>query len=196
MWQMNSYNKKYISKFYEKSNLILLSTKNLLQEQFNKKLSHKYIESFCILNIIKKQTYFLALSVIYQIHDIFHVFYLELYKCWEDDSTISELLLSELAENVEKYEIEEILNCWRCKEKLWYKIRWKNYSSEYDEWISKHDMTDAEKLCKKYNAEESLLKCSWKLKEKEKSAQWLCNIQSTSVKFICYHHITINKILF
>jgi len=52
--QVKIYNQKYISKTFNKSDLILLSMKNLKQKYFFKKLSHKFAESFCITKSIKK----------------------------------------------------------------------------------------------------------------------------------------------
>ena len=59
--------------------LILLSIKNFKQKRSNKKLSHKFVESFKMKNKIEKQTYRLTLSNIYRIYNIFHVLFLKLY---------------------------------------------------------------------------------------------------------------------
>jgi len=57
----------------------MLSTRNLKQKRFSKKMSHKYVESFRIKNKIKTQTYRLILLNIYRIHNTFHVLLLKLY---------------------------------------------------------------------------------------------------------------------
>ena len=44
--QIKYYNVNYKSKKYVVNDLILLSTKNFKQKRFNKKLSHKFVESF------------------------------------------------------------------------------------------------------------------------------------------------------
>ena len=63
--QTKIYNKKHKSKTYNKENLVLLSTKNLSQKCFHKKLLHKFIESFQVHNIVKnKHTVFIYLSFI------------------------------------------------------------------------------------------------------------------------------------
>jgi len=77
--QIKTYNQKHKSKTFNKSNLILLSMKNLKQKQSHKKLSHKFADSFCIADIIEKQIYYLYLFIIYRIHNVFYVFYFELY---------------------------------------------------------------------------------------------------------------------
>jgi len=130
--QIKIYNQKHISKTFNKNNLVLLSMKNLKQKCSSKKLSHKFAESFHINKSIKKQTYCLYLSIIYWIHNAFHVSYLELYRHKENNSETLYFFASELIDEKEKYEVKEILEkqCW--KSKLWYKIRWKNYFIEYD----------------------------------------------------------------
>ncbi len=55
--QIKVYNKKHYLKTYKKEDLVLLLIKNLSQKHLHKKLSHKFVESFYICDIIKKQTY-------------------------------------------------------------------------------------------------------------------------------------------
>jgi len=57
----------------------MLSTRNLKQKRFSKKMSHKYIKSFKIKNKIKTQIYRFILLNIYRIHNTFYVLFLELY---------------------------------------------------------------------------------------------------------------------
>ena len=57
----------------------MLTIKNLKQKRLNKKLFHKFINLFRIINKIKTQTYYLLLSIIYRIHNIFYVFLLKSY---------------------------------------------------------------------------------------------------------------------
>ncbi len=83
--------------------------KNLNQKCSFKKLSHKFVESFCIDKSIKKQVYHLHLSVIYQIHNIFHVSYLKPYRHKEDNSETSYFLTSELIDEKKEYEVKKIL---------------------------------------------------------------------------------------
>jgi len=63
--QAKYYNEKHRSKSFVVEELIMLSTKNLKQKRFSKKMSHKYVESFRIKNKSKTQTYRLILLNIY-----------------------------------------------------------------------------------------------------------------------------------
>ena len=130
---------------------MLLLMKNLSQKHSHKKLSHKFAESFHICDIIDQQVYCLSLSISYQIHNIFHVSYLKLYSWHLNNETVSELSSSDLIDKTEKYEIEEILRWQKKKKKLWYKIWWKSYSSEYNQWVKKQDMTEMQYLWQCYD---------------------------------------------
>ena len=72
-------------------------------------MSHKFIDSFKVEDLIEKQVYQLFLLTIYCIHNVFHVFYLKLYMCHDSDTSVLSLQPSELINNEEKYKIEEIL---------------------------------------------------------------------------------------
>jgi len=109
MLQVKTYNQKHKSKTFNKNNLVLLFMKNLKQKCSSKKLLHKFAESFCITESIKKQVYHLHLFIIYRIHNVFHVFYLELYNQQNNNSVMLMLLSSELIDNDKKYEIKKII---------------------------------------------------------------------------------------
>ncbi len=53
--------------------------------------------------------YHLYQSVIYQIHNVFHVSYLKSYRHKEDNSKTLYFLTSELIDERKKYEVKEIL---------------------------------------------------------------------------------------
>ena len=57
----------------------MLIIKNLKQKRSNKKLFHKFISFFRIVDKIKTQIYRLLLSIIYRIYNIFYIFLLKLY---------------------------------------------------------------------------------------------------------------------
>jgi len=92
--------------------------KNLSQKRSNKKLSHKFAESFCIQDIVKKQAYRLHLLTHYRIHNVFHVSYLKSYNQRLNDQTTLKLLSSELINKSKEYEVEEILEKQRKKDEL------------------------------------------------------------------------------
>ncbi len=124
----------------------MLSAKNLKQKKSSKKLSNKMIELFRIQEFIDKQTYHLDLSVIYRVHSVFHVFLLESYNRRLNDDSILNYFILELIDDEQEWKIEKILQKWKRKRILYYKIQWKEYFIEYDQWISSEDMKDVSKL--------------------------------------------------
>ncbi len=125
--------------------------KNLSQKCSSKKLSHKFAESFHIQDIVEKQAYCLYLPTHYWIHNVFHVSYLKLYN-WRLDDEITQVLPSlKLINEKEEYKVEKILEKQCRKGELWYKVKWIDYSSEYDQWISEQDLDDASELCEMYD---------------------------------------------
>jgi len=107
--QVKAYNQRHKSRTYNKGDLVLLSMKNLSQKRPNKKLSHKFAESFCIQDIVEKQAYRLYLSTHYWIHNVFHVSYLELYNWCLNNEIMQVLPSSKLINEKEEYKVEKVL---------------------------------------------------------------------------------------
>ena len=61
------------------NDLIILMIKNLKQKRPNKKLFHKFMSFFRIVDKVRAQVYRLLLSIIYRIYNIFHIFLLKPY---------------------------------------------------------------------------------------------------------------------
>ena len=124
----------------------MLSAKNLKQKKLSKKLSNKMIEFFRRQELIDKQMYHLDLSIIYKIHSVFHVSLLKLYNHRLNDDSILNYFILKLIDDEQEWKIEKILQKWKRKKILYYKIQWKEYFIEYDQWISSEDMSDVSKL--------------------------------------------------
>ena len=89
----------------------MLIIKNLKQKRLSKKLFHKFVNFFRIVNKIKTQTYRLLLSIIYRIYNIFYIFLLKFYHNRDcDDASKSFMQIFELIDNNELWEIEKIIN--------------------------------------------------------------------------------------
>ena len=80
---------------------MILSTKNLKQKRSNKKLSNKAIDLFIIRNVVDKQAYRLALSLIYRIYNVFYISLLELYRR-RDNNTILTYIVAKLIDDKEE----------------------------------------------------------------------------------------------
>jgi len=83
--------------------------KNIYSICFNKKLNYKYHDLYCVLNIIEKQVYCLEfMKIIEKIHFVFYVLSLKFYH--NEVFNITSSVLSLKVNDIEKYEIEAVLN--------------------------------------------------------------------------------------
>ncbi len=163
--QVKYFDKNHVQKSYNVNNLMLLFIKNLKQCRLSKKLLHKFIESFQIVNLINKQAYWLALPVYYRIHNVFYVSYLKFHKCCLNNNSLSELPFLNLINDEKKYKIEDILSKkWR-REQLQYEVKWIEYLTEYNEWLWVKHIKSVKVLQQEYNARaEKKQKHKWDLR--------------------------------
>ena len=129
----------------------MLLIKNLKQKKFNKKLFHKFVESFRVVEFVNKQIYHLIFSNIYRVHSIFHVSLLKSYKQRDCDSAESFLSTSKLIEDNLKYKMKEILDRKTKNDKMYYKMKWLNYIENYNSWKLEHNLNNAVNLKREYN---------------------------------------------
>ena len=130
----------------------MLNIKNLKQRRFSKKMSHKYVKFFRVKNKIDAQTYRFILFNIYRIHNIFHVSLLKNYHYKKDDKYAKQLTqISKLIDDKKQWKIEKILDKMNDKKDIWYKIKWFNWNSKYNQWLHKNEFKNASNLMKKYN---------------------------------------------
>jgi hypothetical protein len=118
----------------------MLFIKNIKLKNSSQKFSHKFVESFRIVETMNKQIYRLIFFSFYRIHDVFHVFYLKSYKKRKNDNIISKYLSSELLDDDEVNEVKKILQKKISKKIIYYLIKWKDWSKKYKKWITKKNM--------------------------------------------------------
>ena len=102
----------------------MLATKNLKQKYQSKKLSHKFMGPFRIVDKVGAQAYRLLLPSKYCIHNNFYVSLLEpchLRNCSDADKVFMQA--SKLIDNNELWEVKEIVDKIKNKESVWYKIK-------------------------------------------------------------------------
>ena len=80
---------------------MILLIKNLKQKRSNKKLSDKAIDLFIIRNVVDKQAYRLALSLIYRIYNVFYMSLLKLYRR-RDNNTMLVYITAKLIDDKEE----------------------------------------------------------------------------------------------
>jgi len=101
----------------------------------SKKLSNKLLKFFYIQKFIDKQTYHFNLSVIYKVHSVFHVSLLESYNRRLNNDSIFKYLMLKLIDDKQEWKVEKILQKWKQKKILYYKIQWKEYLMKYNQWV-------------------------------------------------------------
>jgi len=148
--QTKYYNWKHKFKFFNVNDLIMLSAKNLKQKKLNKMLLNKMLKFFHIQELINKQTYHLNLSIIYKIYSVFHVFFLKSYNRRLNDDFILKYFTFKLIDDEQEWKVEKILQKWKRKKILYYKIQWKEYFMKYNQWISSENMKEVSKLKKAF----------------------------------------------
>ncbi len=80
------------------------------------------LKFFCIQESINKQMYYLDLLIIYKIHFVFHVFLLKLYNYELNDDFIFKYLALKSIDDEQEWKVEKILQKWKRKRILYYKI--------------------------------------------------------------------------
>jgi hypothetical protein len=142
--QATYYNERHKPMKFSKNDLVLVSTKNLRLRSASRKMSQRMMGPFRIDEPVGSQAYRIHLPAKSKIHNVFHVSLLEPYH--RREGAQESLPPPELIECEEEWEVEEILAKRMRQGSLWYKVRWKDWGAEYDQWIPEGDMTHAKEL--------------------------------------------------
>ena len=141
---------------WEVGDFVFVSTENF--KGFNK-LKEKFIGPFKIIKKLSSVSYKVELPVKYQVHNVFHSSLLR--SSYENDS---EMFPNRTITNVEppavksvnndeedEWEIEKLIDRRRKRNRLEYLVRWKGWSSEYDEWKTVDQLKNARRMIRDYD---------------------------------------------
>ncbi len=126
MNQANKHRKKINYKIESK---MFLNEWNIVTARLFKKLNDKMLNSFQIIDLVDS-FYKLKLSETMCIHDVFHS---ELLRLVVNDSLSdqkNELSRSIVINDEDEWEINDILNFWRYRRRLQYRVKWKSYDND------------------------------------------------------------------
>jgi hypothetical protein len=141
-----NYNKKRVQIKFKINDKVFLNAKNIISIKSFKKLNYKYYDLYTINELINKISYKLNFSSIMKnIHDVFHVFLLELANEINDESSSFIWIKDE-----KQWEIEEIVDKKIKKNRTSYLIKWLEYSQSNNEWIKEKDMSNIKEAIKKF----------------------------------------------
>jgi hypothetical protein len=120
-----------------------------------KKISTQYVESFKVVQRIKRLAYRLAIFEDWKIHSVFSIAQLE--SAFDSAQNLYNRLRSTHSSSMidsQNYEIERLLNKRVVKRDqeyfTKYLIRWQNYELEYDRWYNVKDLQNAKNLISDY----------------------------------------------
>ncbi len=145
---MNQTNKHRKEVNYEIESKMFLNERNIVTARPFKKLNDKMLDSFQIIDSIGS-FYKLKLSETMRIHDVFHS---RLLRSIVNDSLSdqkNESSKSIVVNDEDEWEIDDILNSWRYRRWLQYRVKWKSYDNDLnwynaddDEFINAQKMVD------------------------------------------------------
>ena len=132
--QIKYYNENHIMKNFESKEKMLLREINIRTLRFKKKIDHKQLNFFKIVEKINTQTYEFDLFTRYEfIHFVFHVF---LFKLWYNRDNQNSKSQSILMKNEKRGKIAKMLDKRVKKSQFQYFISWVNLSSYENSWKS------------------------------------------------------------
>lgn len=128
---------------------VMIATKNLRLRLPSRTLSPKFLGPVIVKEAVGRNAYRVTLPPGWKIHDVINVERLEKYhaRSHEDASYIPEAVLvnDEIEWEVDRILAERVRNG-----SVQYKIRWLNWSSEFDEWVNRKDI-NADELIHEFN---------------------------------------------
>jgi transposase InsO family protein len=145
--QAKYYNAHHKPMEFKQKDLLLLSTKNLKLKLPSRKLTPRYIGPFRVLQRVGNQAYRLALPEQYsRIHNVFHVSLLEPWRKSKSDGNTTESMPMPDLEETDEWEVEEIKEEKCIRGTNYFLLKWKDWPSEYNQWVPEEDMENAKDI--------------------------------------------------
>jgi hypothetical protein len=128
-----------------------LDAGNIQTDCPSKKLAHKRLGPYEILDKIGKTSYKLKLPKTMRVHPVFHVSLLYGHPMDEFRRRPNPPPPVVTLEGEEEYEVEKILNSRKVGRQLQYLIHWKGYGPEEDTWQPKADVANTPELVRRFH---------------------------------------------
>jgi len=136
---------------WEVGDAVFVSTENF--KGFNK-LKEKFIGPFKIIEKLSNVSFRIKLPIKYQVHNVFHSsllrpFYENNSEMFPNRTVVNvqpPVVKSVNKDEEDEWEIKELLDRRRRRNRLEYLVRWKGWSPEYDEWKTVDQLQNARQL--------------------------------------------------
>ncbi|KAB5587867.1 Retrotransposable element Tf2 [Ceratobasidium theobromae] len=139
------------AKDYAIGDKVWLSGQNIQTDRPSRKLAHKNLGPFEIIEQVGTHAFKLSLPPSMKVHPVFHVTLLRPYER-DDYGREPEQPPPIVVESGEKeYEVEQILNSKKTRGKLHYLIKWKGYSEESNSWEPKEHVENSPELIRRFH---------------------------------------------
>jgi hypothetical protein len=149
--QKRYYDRKHEPMMFRIGDMVMLRAKNIRTIRPNRKLDHRQLGPFKIIDAWGKQAYKLSLPPQYKdIHPVFHVSLLEPYHARDGQPTPPGPVL---LEGEEAWLVESILAARTRRGKKQYLVRWEGYSPAEDSWEPEDNIKDVQAF-KDYKAQQ------------------------------------------
>jgi hypothetical protein len=127
-----------------------LDAKNIQMEQPSRKLSHKCLGPFKVIEQVGKSSYRLKLPGSMKVHPVFHVSLLYPHPTNDFNQQLIPPPPVVTPEGEEEYKVEKIINSQKISCKVEYGVRWKGYRPEEDTWEPKENLANAQDALKDF----------------------------------------------
>ena len=133
-YQARYYNAKHKPMTYAVGDKVWLLTKNIQTIRPTKKLDHKKLGPYTILQSVGSQSYKLSLPPTVKIHDVFHVSLLEPYHPNTFPNREEPPPPPVVIDDEEEWEVDQILDSKKFYGKVKYLVSWTGYGPERNTW--------------------------------------------------------------
>ncbi len=152
--QKQQYDKKHKPMSFKIGDEVMLRAKNIRLLRPSRKLDHRQLGPFPIIDAWGKQAYKLRLTPQYRaIHPVFHVSLLEPYHRREGEPERQGPIL---VDGEEEWVVEKILTHRRQRRKLEYLVRWEGYTPADDTWEPEAHLKGSPETLEAYKKKHSL----------------------------------------
>jgi hypothetical protein len=131
---------------------VWLSSRNISTQRPAKKLDHRYLGPYKILEKIGDLAYRLDLPRQIRIHNVFHVALLYRYKANEIPNRLPEPPPIVIVDGHEEFEVEKILSSRIRNNRISYRVRWKGFNAGDDTWENEENLRNSQNLISEFHA--------------------------------------------